>query len=164
MTDPTLHVFARRGDMPRHVPVPVGEHHTTLGTALYGDRFADVTFSDYAVFEINNAIKTILWLRHIACRFSGEELPSVLQKFLDTVDEVDRTAESSHDPITIDELKAAIKRVENEPPRPDVYQDSPEMRKALGVELCEHCNKLHKNGLSLCPLYSDDIGIVKGEA
>ena len=43
--------------------------------------------------------------------------------------ETDATTE----PLTLADIKAAIKKIENEPLRPDYYEDSPEMRRALGI-------------------------------
>lgn len=81
-SDGTLHIYARQGDIPRSAR---GKRNAaTIGAALFGQRFDDVTFTDYALFEINNALRTIEWLRQLECRFS--ETPEALQKILDIID------------------------------------------------------------------------------
>jgi len=40
----------------------------------------------------------------------------------------------STEPLTAEVLRSALKAAENEPLRPDLYEDGPHMRKALGIE------------------------------
>ena len=41
--------------------------------------------------------------------------------------------EATTEPLTVADIKAAIKKMEDEPLRPDYYEDSPEMRRVLGI-------------------------------
>lgn len=47
----------------------------------------------------------------------------------------DRMAEATTEPLTREDLEAAIAAAEATEPQPDYYEDSPAMRRALGVEL-----------------------------
>lgn len=50
--------------------------------------------------------------------------------------------EATTEPLTVADVKAATKKMEDEPPRPDYYEDGPEMRRALrvgGSDLCSTC-------------------------
>ena len=70
--------------------------------------------------------------------------------------------EATTEPLTLDDIKAAIKKMEDEPPRLDYYEDSPEMRRALGiggdelepVERCEH-GKIDAHVATVKPDYDE---------
>ncbi len=42
--------------------------------------------------------------------------------------------ETTTAPLTADDLRAAAKKMFDTPMQPDLYQDSPAMRKALGID------------------------------
>ncbi len=46
----------------------------------------------------------------------------------------DRSAEATTEPLTADDIRAAAKALFDAPLRPDLYQDGPAMRRALGID------------------------------